>query len=56
MKYGEELKACMISGTLSMIDKDILFKEISDAFKPVLNKSNRYNADTITDSVRGEVC
>ena len=39
-----------------MIDKDILFKEISDAFKPVLNKSNRYNADTITDSVRGEVC
>ena len=39
-----------------MIDKDILFKEISDAFKLVLNKSNRYNADTITDSVRGEVC
>lgn len=39
-----------------MIDKDILFKEISDAFKPVLNKSNRYNADTITDSIREEMC
>lgn len=39
-----------------MTDKDKLFKEISDAFIPVLNKGNRYNAGTITNGVREETC
>ena len=39
-----------------MTNKDKIFSEISNAFSPVLNNSNRYNTDTITDSVREEMC